>query len=85
MLQSRIKSACTQQLRYRAYHLQHGHRPTILKSPALLLQQRQQRSISIIPTVARVAFRAVRLPLFLAGSTVAGATIATNKFQGTPQ
>ncbi|KAI8367304.1 hypothetical protein BD560DRAFT_399851 [Blakeslea trispora] len=41
----------------------------------------QQRSISFIPTVARVAFSAVRVPLFLAGTAVAGATVATNKLQ----
>lgn len=83
MLQTRLKSACGQQLRYRAFHLHHGHRPRIIKNPAFIIQQQQQqRSISIIPTVVRVAFRAARLPLFVAGSTVAGATIASNKFQG---
>lgn len=82
MLQSRIKSNCVQQLRYRAYHHQYGHRPRITRPSTLVFQQQQQRSISVIPTIVRVAFRAARLPLFVAGSTVAGATIATNKFQG---
>ncbi|KAI8378177.1 hypothetical protein EDC96DRAFT_493844 [Choanephora cucurbitarum] len=53
-------------------------RPRVLQTPSVLVQQ---RTISIIPTVARVAFSAVRLPLFLAGTAVAGATVATNKFQ----
>ncbi|KAI8637642.1 hypothetical protein BD408DRAFT_395353 [Parasitella parasitica] len=50
----------------------------VITAPVL---QHQQRSISIIPTVARVAFSAVRLPLFLAGTAVAGATVASNKLQ----
>ncbi|KAG2213739.1 hypothetical protein INT46_009887 [Mucor plumbeus] len=49
---------------------------------AAALQQQQQRSISIIPTVVRVAFSAARLPIFIAGTAVAGATVASNKFQG---
>lgn len=73
----------------RSYHIdQHIRRhvarpriPTIVNSAAAL-QQQQQRSISIIPTVVRVAFSATRLPLFLAGTAVAGATVASNKFQG---
>jgi hypothetical protein len=70
----------------RLYHLQLSRpimRPRVTAPILALSVYQQQRSISIIPTVVRVAFSAARLPLFLAGSAVAGATIATNKFQGT--
>jgi hypothetical protein len=90
MLQTKAKfklTAChgNKPLSNRLYHLQLSRpivaRPRVRVSNLALYQQ--QRSISIIPTVVRVAFSAARLPLFLAGSAVAGATIATNKFQGT--
>ncbi|KAI9485804.1 MAG: hypothetical protein EXX96DRAFT_20581 [Benjaminiella poitrasii] len=41
----------------------------------------QQRSISIIPTIVRTAFRATRLPLFLTGTALAGASVANDKLQ----
>lgn len=71
----------------RLYHIdqhlsRHIARPRIpirVNSAAAL---QQQRSLSIIPTVVRVAFSAARVPLFLAGTAVAGATVASNKFQG---
>ncbi|GAN08915.1 hypothetical protein MAM1_0231c08435 [Mucor ambiguus] len=73
----------------RLYHMdqhlsRHVARPRIpiRVNSAAALQQHQQRSISIIPTVVRVAFSAARVPLFLAGTAVAGATVASNKFQG---
>ncbi|KAL9559600.1 hypothetical protein PS6_000695 [Mucor atramentarius] len=72
----------------RLYHInqhlsRHVARPRIpVRVNSAALQQHQQRSISIIPTVVRVAFSAARVPLFLAGTAVAGATVASNKFQG---
>jgi hypothetical protein len=73
----------------RLYHIdqhirRHVARPRIstIVNSAAALQQQQQRSISIIPTVVRVAFSAARLPIFIAGTAVAGATVASNKFQG---
>lgn len=89
MLQANAKfklTACSKSMYTRLYHVQlpkHIARPRMIRPNTALFAYQQQRSISIIPTVVRVAFSAARVPIFLAGSAVAGATIATNKFQGT--
>ncbi|KAK4521839.1 uncharacterized protein ATC70_004376 [Mucor velutinosus] len=86
---SSIRCYSNNRVPIRLYHIdqhlsRHVARPRIpirVNSAAAALQQHQQRSISIIPTVVRVAFSAARVPLFLAGTAVAGATVASNKFQ----